>query len=123
MADGLPKELFPFGFQQAPGNWKHDPMIDMMYSMGQPGVFTTGSDGLQYRNVFQDQFNNNLSQGLSPYTGFPKGWGDANGDGQADNGQDKKPNPLKGMPRWYQEWYNNSGRTGSLPRSKGLLDV
>jgi len=98
-------------------------MTNLMYSMGQPGVFTKGPGGTQYRSVFQEMMNQNLQAGLPAFSGFPKGWGDANGDGQSDTGQDKKPNPLKGMPRWYQEWYNNSGRTGSLPRSKGLLDV
>lgn len=121
------KGLLPFGVQQMPGNWKRDPLMDFFYSAGSPGVFSTGQDGLQYRSIYQDMMNQNLQNGLPPFTGFPKGFGagsnDANGDGEPDNGEDKKPNKLRGMPRWYQNWYYNSGKFGGVPPGKGLLDA
>lgn len=127
MKNNFPTDLFPFGFQQMPGGHPGQPggdlMTNLMYSMGQQGVFNDQG----YQSIYQNMMNQNLQNGLPAFTGFPKGFGDtnndANGDGEADNGEDQKPNKLKGMPQWYQDWYYSSGRLGGVPRGKGLLDV
>lgn len=118
------KGIMPFGFQQMPGGKPGggDMMTNLMYSMGQPGVFN--SQG--YQSVYQNMMNQNLQNGQPPFTGFPEGFGntgnDANGDGEPDNGDDEKPNKLKGYPKWYQEWWRSQGRYGGIGRNGGLLD-
>jgi hypothetical protein len=117
MPSNLPKNLFPFGLQKAPGGHPgrpgFDPLIDLFYSMGMPGVFTKGPGGMQKRSVYQDMMNQNLMEGRMPFTGFPEGWGEGSGSASSGSSANKK-NPLSGMPDWYQTWYNTYGKTGGL---------
>ena len=102
--------LLPFGLQSFSSGGRPDLMTDLLYSMGQ-SVFNR--DGWQ--SIYQGMMNKNLQAGLPAFTGFPAGWGDGSGgNGTATETDPKKKNPLKGMPQWYQNWYNTQGLTGGL---------
>lgn len=114
------KEIMPFGFQQMPGGKPGDLMGNLMYSMGQPGVFS--SQG--YQSIYQNQMNQNLQNGQPPFTGFPDGWGDSTGTGTGTDQETEpeKKNRLRGMPQWWQEWWRSQGKYGGVRRNRGLLD-
>lgn len=116
------KKLMPFGFQQMPGNKPGgDLMGNLMYSMGQPGVFN--SQGSQ--SIYQNMMNQNLQNGLPPFTGFPEGWNtqtptDDTTPDDPDN-PDRPPNRFAkyGLPRWYYNWAMTNGIAGrNVPRRR-----
>lgn len=78
--------LLPFGFQTTPGG-KPSSFSDILYSLGMP-IFSRKSP-TGFTNVFETQFNKNLSMGRDPYTGFPQGWG---------SGQSSTPTPPPAPP-------------------------
>jgi hypothetical protein len=62
-ASGAMGGLFPFGVQSKPGNNSMGGVADVFYSIGIPGI----SGG----QIYQDQFNKALRQGIDPNTVMP----------------------------------------------------
>ena len=117
-----PKGIFPFGMQQAPQtSVSRDPMMDLFYSMGMP-VFSRNAGGMT--SVYQQQYDKALLEGRNPNEIMP--WGKKNQDTPGDGtDEEKKPNPLRGMPSWYKHWMNTQGIYGGVKpglKTKGLLD-
>ena len=111
---------FPFGIQRAPGG-SSNPIEAILYSAGLSEMLP------RQQSIYQDTFMRNLRQGRPGYAGFPEwftsqpGGGTGTGGGSGNGSGGSGSPDLSGLPAWWREWYNTSGKYGGVPPVQGLL--